>query len=84
MSRPAIKYDWRSGRERYIAHRGDLASTIAVNSGGIRFWYSEGGDLVMPPKDYFAGSLVPIEANKPFCFAALMPQTFVIQMFEGQ
>jgi hypothetical protein len=73
-------HEFHSGRERWTQHQPfDAAAKLVITSGAIRVWTIRDGDLQMPPRDFYAHrpaqALCDLEAGKPFCVAALMPNT---------
>lgn len=72
------RYDMRSGQERVTFHRpATCDQVLIIASGGIRFWYTESGDLILPPADYSSGQVCNVNSGKTFCFAAIEPKTVV-------
>lgn len=76
------RYQMLRGTERAVFHvAGPCDQTLTIASGAIRFWYMNGGELVMPCADYHAGESCEVKGGKPFVFAAIEPNTVAFHVW---
>lgn len=80
------RYEMQRGVERVTFHEaGECDQVLIITKGRIRFWYMRGKppaqECEQPAKDCGPGEVCNVAGNRPFCFAALEPNTVVLHVW---